>query len=100
MNNIVYGIPIPSNMSIDDGKKTNFQLKTNKFFLTHLLKTGPPKHADMAILGKPFLAIDKLDRKSPILLPHAPIVRPIINLLRLNMTRTASNILTTSLAIA
>ena len=87
-------------MSMMMERKQILNPKTNKFFLTHLLKTGPPKHAEMAILGKPFLAIDKLDRKSPILLPHAPIVRPIINLLRLNITRTASNILTTSLAIA
>lgn len=43
-----------------------------------ILNTGPAKHAVIAILASPFLAIVIFADKSPIELPHAKIVIPII----------------------
>mmetsp|Transcript_8251 Transcript_8251/g.10167 ORF Transcript_8251/g.10167 Transcript_8251/m.10167 type:complete len:82 (-) Transcript_8251:1346-1591(-) len=53
---------------------------------TSMLKTGPAKHAVMAILPRPFLAIVMLAPKSPMEVPTARTVSPITELGILQMT--------------
>lgn len=52
----------------------------------HLHSNGAPRQAAIAILGKPFLAIDKFEMKSSKQLPQARIVIPIEISDRLNAT--------------
>ena len=47
---------------------------------------GDPRHAAIAILGKPLRAIDKFEMKSRRLVPQASIVRPMVGSLKLNAT--------------
>ena len=55
-------------------------------FVKYLHNSGAPRQAAIAILGKPFLAIDKLEMKSSRQLPQARIVIPIEISDRLNAT--------------
>lgn len=51
-------MPIPNSMS----SSKPISIYIDPFY--HLLKTGPPKQAEMPIRGNPFLAIDMFDMKS------------------------------------
>lgn len=68
------------------GNKFGLIINFEKSLSLYIHNNGAPRHAAIAIFGKPFLAIDKFEIKSSKQFPQARIVIPIEISERLNAT--------------